>query len=109
MGGDDELGTPEHQTMQMRQDRQLTLRRQRSLGLVEQIASASLDPMFHQSEEGLPMGALVEGSAPVVIERPGTPLPLAKLDLAGHVVETLSPEEPPLPEVATTLKGEIPV
>jgi hypothetical protein len=109
MGGDDELGTPEHQTMQMRQDRQLTLRRQRSLGLVEQIASTSPDPMFHQSEEGLPMGALMEGSTPVLIERPAAPLSLAQFDLAGHIVEALSPEEPSLPEVATTLDRKIPV
>ena len=102
MGGDDELGVLIHQRVNLTQKRQQPGGRQSRLRLVQQVEPVSTKAVLHQGEEALPVRLLVEGHTAVAVDNAaakGGAL-VHVVDVGGHVVKALRPEEKPILGVA---------
>ena len=109
MGGDNKLGVRLYQLVDLPQQRQKTRRGQRRFRLIQQIKALSTKAVLHQGQKALPVGLLVEGDAAVAVDEPR-----AKgwgfvhlIDIGGHIVEALRPEEKAVPGVAPPGDGQI--
>jgi hypothetical protein len=94
MGRDHELRIVQSQVMYAGQHGELTLRRQRSLRLIEDVKASPAKAFHQQGQKRLTMGLLVKRSAAIGIDDRWSPRSIIEMfDLGGHVKETLGTEE----------------
>ena len=96
---DDELGSVLHQVVHVLHQADDAPGRQGRLRLIQDIQALAAEPVLHQGKEAFPVGLPVQGDPAVAVDNRRAPaaFPVQLVDVGGHVVKALRPQEEPVP------------